>query len=123
MALDNAKRFLGQMMKDGEMLKDIGNKDPDEVVKIARNLGFDVTADELDEALKVMRQTNRDAMQQLTPDELDNIAGGMFWEGDDAPDGHELGCFATYHHYSYQKENKIWCQHFYYGENGDLVIN
>ena len=33
----------------------------------------------------------------LDENDLDQVAGGMFWFGDDAPDGHEIGCFATYY--------------------------
>ena len=31
--------------------------------------------------------------RKLSVDELDAVSGGVFWLGDDAPDGHELGCW------------------------------
>ena len=34
--------------------------------------------------------------------------------GEDAPDGHEMGCIWFYHHYIYQKEMNIWCKKSYY---------
>ncbi len=33
----------------------------------------------------------------MDDDELDAVAGGAFWQGELAPDGHEYGCFLTYH--------------------------
>ena len=52
--------------------------------------------------------------KELTPDELDKAAGGTWWTGEDAPDGHEMGCAISWHHYTYQKENNIWCNMSYY---------
>lgn len=31
--------------------------------------------------------------RKLSVDELDAVSGGVFWLGDDAPDGHEIGCW------------------------------
>lgn len=35
--------------------------------------------------------------RKLSADELDAVSGGVFWLGDDAPDGHELGCWSFWY--------------------------
>ena len=59
---------------------------------------------------------------ELNPDELDKAAGGWLWTSEDAPDGHEMGCIASYHHYNWSKENGIWCKQDYYCVSGYYSI-
>ena len=40
-----------------------------------------------------------DDLVKLDEEELDDVAGGVFGFGDDAPDGHEIGCFANFSYY------------------------
>ena len=35
----------------------------------------------------------------LDVEDLDKVAGGVLWFGEDAPDGHEMGCVCTYYKY------------------------
>ena len=35
--------------------------------------------------------------KELNNEELDKVAGGVFWCGPDAPDGHEVGCLLNYY--------------------------
>ena len=35
--------------------------------------------------------------RKLSVDELDAVSGGVFWLGNDAPDGHELGCWSFWY--------------------------
>ena len=114
MALENAKKFLEQVLKDGALRARMAEKDPAEAAAIAKELGLDVTAEELEQAVKAMRRAGGEATKELSPDEMDKAAGGSFWTGEDAPDGHEMGCIAFYHQYNYQKENNIWCNKSYY---------
>ena len=72
-----------------------------------------ITAEELEQAVKAMRQEAEEP-KELTLDEMDKAAGGVWWTGEDAPDGHEMGCAISWHHYTYQKENNIWCNMSYY---------
>ena len=113
MALENARAFLEQVMKDKALRARTAEKEPAEVVAIARELGLEATAEELEQAVKAMRQEAGEP-KELTPDELDKAAGGTWWTGEDAPDGHEMGCAISWHHYMYQKENNIWCNLAYY---------
>ena len=34
--------------------------------------------------------------------------------GEDAPDGHEMGCGFFYHKYDWSKKNNTWCKQEYY---------
>ena len=113
MALENARAFLEQVMKDKALRARTAEKEPAEVVAIARELGLEVTAEELEQAVKAMRQEAEEP-KELTLDEMDKAAGGVWWTGEDAPDGHEMGCAISWHHYTYQKENNIWCNLAYY---------
>ncbi|MBQ9408259.1 MAG: Nif11-like leader peptide family RiPP precursor, partial [Clostridia bacterium] len=114
MAIENAKKFLEQVMKDEALRKRAVEKEPAEVVEIAKKLGFDVTAEELDEAVKEMRQKAKEKLKELGPGDLDNVAGGVWWLSEDAPDGHEFACMLTYHNAAYQYENGYWCKEEHY---------
>ena len=116
MALENARKFLEQVMKDKALRARTAEKEPAEVVAIARELGLEATAEELEQAVKAMRQEAEEP-KELTLDEMDKAAGGVWWTGEDAPDGHEMGCAISWHHYMYQKENNIWCNKTYYCNN------
>ena len=113
MALENARKFLEQVMKDKALRARTAEKEPAEVVAIAKELGLEATAEELEQAVKAMRQEAEEP-KELTLDEMDKAAGGVWWTGEDAPDGHEMGCAISWHHYTYQKENNIWCNMSYY---------
>ena len=117
MVHENTKRFLEQVLKDKALRARMAEKEPAEVVAIAKELGFDVTAKELEEAVKAMRKAAGEATKELSLDEMGKTAGGIFWNGEDAPDGHEMGCVAFYHQYKYQEENNIWCNKSYYCNN------
>ena len=114
MALENARKFLEQVLKDKALRACTAEKEPAEVVAIAKELGFDVTAEELEEAVKAMRKAAGEAAKELSIDELGKVAGGIFWTGEDAPDGHEMGCFMTYHHHQWSVDNNIWCKSTFY---------
>ncbi len=38
-----------------------------------------------------------DELEKLHDGEMDNVAGGSFWQDKDYDDGYELSCFATWH--------------------------
>ena len=123
MALGNAKQFLEQAMKDEALRARVSEKEPGEVAAIAGELGFEVTAAELTQAELALRlaPANREKSVELNVNDLAQVAGGMCWDGDDAPDGHEMGCFITYHQWWTCEENKWWCKHFYYNEYGAVI--
>ncbi len=116
MAVENAKKLLERIMKDAALRARAAEKGPAEVAALAKELGYDVTAEELARAEQDLRAPSGsgETPVELDVDDLDKAAGGSFFLGEDAPDGHEMGCIAIYHHYNYQKENNIWCNRAYY---------
>ena len=82
-----------------------------------------VTAAELTQAELALRRASAKGEEnmELSVNDLDQVAGGDFWTGDDAPDGHEMGCFITYHQWWTCEENKWWCHNYYYGEHGEII--
>ena len=123
MALENAKKFLKQMITDETLRKRLEGKTSAEASAIAGELGFDVNAEELVEALKALRNEAAEDPNELSPDEMDKAAGGTFWGGEDAPDGHEMGCALTYHGYDWSKEHNTWCQSSFYCTGNHLNKN
>ena len=123
MALENAKKFLEQAMKDEVLRARVSEKEPGEVAAIAGELGFEVTAAELTQAELALRlaPANREKSVELNVNDLAQVTGGDFWAGDDAPDGHEMGCLITYHQWWTCEENKWWCHNYYYGEHGEII--
>ena len=80
--------------------------------QVAPKLGFDITADEIRAGIAEMERQRREkasaGMETLPDEEVESATGGILWTGEDAPDGHELGCYMAYHGYTYQKDNDIW---------------
>ena len=112
MSRENAKIFLEQAMKDKALKARISDKEPVDVLAIAKELGLDVTADDLAQAERDLRNASGSAEVpvELALGEMDKVVGGSAFMGEEAPDGHEMGCIWFYHHYNYQKEINIWCK-------------
>ena len=106
-----------------ELLKDAAEpKSEEEMIRlcadIAPKLGFDITEDEIRAGIaemvrERMEKTAAD-MEKLPEDELKNAAGGACWTGDEAPDGHEMGCLIAYHGWQWSHDNDIWCRESYW---------
>ena len=111
MALENARKFLEQVMKDKALRARTAEKEPVEVVAIARELGFDVTAEELMQAEQALKNAagNAETPVELNADDIDKVVGGMAFCGEDAPDGHEMGCFISWYGDQWQEKNGIYC--------------
>ena len=58
MAQENAKKFLEKVWADETLRDRIGGKAPEEIVEIAAEQGFDVTADDLKNAAESFRKEN-----------------------------------------------------------------
>ncbi len=72
-----------------EELVESGKKESEALVEVASKLGFEVTVEELAKGLASSRE--------LDDEELEKVSGGMFWLGDDAPNGHEVVCLNWYY--------------------------
>ena len=114
MSMETAKRLIEELQTNDELKAKVQDiTDPAQLVKAAVEAGYEVTAEEMTEAEKEFR-AEKAQKTRLSIEELDAVAGGAVWQGEDAPDGHELGCGVSYHDYDYQKENNIWCHESYY---------
>ena len=117
MAIEQARKFFEQVQADEDLRARTQQADLAEGVGIAAELGLEVTADELLEVtneLRAARGASAESPVELEDSELDKVAGGAYWEGEDAPDGHEMGCVWFYHGKAWQRENNIWCHSAYY---------
>ena len=75
MATQSARAFLEQVKNDESLLERISNMESDEVAAVAKELGFDVTADELSETAKVLcREAENE--RELSLEEMDTVTGG-----------------------------------------------
>ncbi len=112
----NAKELKALLLKDEEKRNQYyemieafvgeGLGKEEAAVKAAAKLGCELSADDL---LKADKEGN----PELSEDELDAVSGGVFWLGDDAPDGHELTCIYAWYHglldfFSSNKDKYCW---------------
>ena len=81
-----------------------------ETVRELKELGVDVSAEEIVQAERDLRVSLTEVNVELSPEDLDKAAGGYWWAADDSPiDGHELFCIFTWHDSSWSKEHDDWC--------------
>lgn len=120
MSKETAKKLMAELETNEELKAKVnGITDPEQLLKIAVDAGYDVTAEELIEADREHRaEQAKNTDEKLSLDDLEGAAGGRTWEGEDASDGHEMGCTACYHGKSYSEENNEWCQKIYYYPGG-----
>ena len=114
MSMENAKEFLKKAISDEALRERLQEKSPEQAAAAAAELGFDLTAEELLAAEAELRSEMAAKPVELSPEDMDRAAGGIWWCSEDAPDGHELGCVITYHGKGWARENKVWCKDNYY---------
>ena len=121
MSMENAKKLINELQSSDEMKAKIeGITDPKDLLKAANEAGYDVTLEELIEADREFRATHA-AKTELSQEELEAVAGGELWRGDDASDGHEFYCKLSYHEKEYQFETEEWCLRIYLCNVGTLT--
>ena len=119
MSKEIAKKLIAELQTNTELKAKIaGIEDKDELVKIAVQNGYDVTLEEMLEAEREFKEQiaqKTDAQSvELSADELESAAGGAHWQGEDAPDGKELGCEICNYKYDEMKEKNYWCKNDWY---------
>ena len=121
MSKESAKKLITELHTNEELKAKIaGITDVAELTKKAVEAGYDVTEAELVEADREFRTAQAERTdEKLAMDDLEAVAGGYLWKGEDAPDGHEMGCAASYHKRGYSEESHNWCSSHYYFSNGD----
>ena len=111
MAKEQAMQFLKLLDSDEALQEQLRDKTPKDAVEVARGLSFDITEDELTQAAAALKaeRANQVDLEKLTLENLDTVAGGVFWDGETAPDGHELGCAIFWYGNQWQEKNGIYC--------------
>ena len=95
-------KYFKQLQEDAANDKELAKKleeadreshksgDMNSFIKAAAELGYEVTEQDISAG---------DDLVKLDEEELDDVAGGVFGFGDDAPDGHEIGCIFNFSYY------------------------
>ncbi len=108
--MDRIKELLEELKAEENVkalreLVEAGKKESEALTEIASKLGYEVTAEELSTAIAETRE--------LDDEELENVSGGKFWQGEDAPNGHEIGCLEWYY--------RGWYDYYSERDTGDCV--
>ena len=72
-------------------------KSAEEAAELLRAGGQEVGPDEVEKLWAEITKHREQEGKELSLDELDAVSGGVFWLGNDAPDGHELGCWSFWY--------------------------
>ena len=114
MSKEAAKKLIKEIQTSEELKAKIaGITDKDELVKKAVEAGYDVTIEDLAAAEKEMKAKTAAKNDELSADELESAAGGLWFSDETARDGHEFYCSISYHDMNYQVENKDYCKDSY----------
>ena len=68
-------------------------KSAEEAAELLRAGGQEVGPNDVEKLWAEITKHREQEGKELSLDELDAVSGGVFWLGNDAPDGHELNCF------------------------------
>ena len=72
-------------------------KSAEEAAELLKADGQEVGPDDVEKLWAEVTKYRQKDDRKLSVDELDAVSGGVFWLGDDAPDGHELGCWSFWY--------------------------
>ena len=61
-----------------------------------------------------LRKASGADVEELDEADMDRAAGGGCWNGEDAPDGHEMGCHIFYHDNDYSQKTGNFCKQVYF---------
>ncbi len=110
MSKNAAMDFINELRTNVELYdRSLEISSVDEMMEFARKAGYNVTAEDLVEAEKEARRLLSDVsdkaadMVTLSSEELSGVAGGAFFFGENASDGHEMGCILAYHKPDYEE--------------------
>ncbi len=114
MANNTAMEFMKKILSDEALKASLEGKTPDETAAAAAELGFAVTGEELLAAEQELRKASGADVEELDEADMDRAAGGGCWNGEDAPDGHEMGCHIFYHDNDYSQKTGNFCKQVYF---------
>ncbi len=104
--MESAKMFLAQVSKDGALRARVMEKEPVEVAAMAKELGFDLTPEELTAAMKAFKPSDGSGPQELPVDEMEQAAGGKPHLGEGIIDFFSWVACGFNHHYVYTGKTK-----------------
>ena len=114
MSKETAKKLIAELQENEEIKAKIaGITDPAEMVKKAVEAGYDITLEELTEAEREYKAEMAKRADELSADELEGAAGGIFWSSEENKDGKEFNCIYCNLNEEYQVDNKEWCNKVY----------
>ena len=114
MSRNNEKQFLKKLMTDAALRAKVEEASSEDITAIAREAGFDIDPVALEKAARELRSASAPKVTEISPEEMDKAAAGVLWLGEDAPDGHEMGCAFVYHLAKWSVQNDIWCKSVWY---------
>lgn len=89
----------------------------EEVAELLKADGQEVEPDDVEKLwTEVTKKRQRDD-RKLSVDELDAVSGGAFWFGEDAPDGHEIGCWNIWYE-DWSEFNLAHMDEYCWGQQG-----
>lgn len=125
MSMEKTAGLLNAIKNDPkakELLKDVSEPRNEEdmirlCAEIASKLGFDVSEADIRAGVAALAQERKDRtaadVEKLPDSDVEQAAGGMLWDDEDAPDGHEYNCALTYHSNEWQIQNGYKCNTHY----------
>ncbi|MBR6982787.1 MAG: Nif11-like leader peptide family natural product precursor [Ruminococcus sp.] len=116
MANKKAEEFMNKVLSDEKLKAQLADKSSAQAAKVAAELGYSVTAEEIAAAEKELRKQNSPEVVELDLDDMDKAAGGKMWLAENASDGHEMGCILFYHDHQYSMQHNEWCKSEYFGK-------
>ena len=69
----------------------------EEAAELLKANGQEAGPDDVEKLWAEVTKYRQKDDRKLSVDELDAVSGGVFWLGNDAPDGHELGCWSFWY--------------------------
>ena len=76
MAIENAIKFLEQISADETLRTRTTEKTADDVIAVAKELGFDLTQEEITAAAKTLLRDYQREAKELPVEELESVSGG-----------------------------------------------
>lgn len=116
--MEFTKKLIEDIQTNEELMaKCSSTNDPEELTKILNDAGYDVTKEEILTAEKEIKsqisKSSDESIEILSADKFEEVVGGWF-DLEEAPDGHDIGCVLTYHGEGWCRDNNTYCRNTYF---------
>ena len=89
----------------------------EKVAELLKADGQEVEPDDVEKLWAEVTKKRQKDDRKLSVDELDAVSGGAFWFGEDAPDGHEIGCWNIWYE-DWSEFNLAHMDEYCWGQKG-----